>query len=216
MNPELKTGQTSGAPPDTPTNGQPHDLQAPPETQPDNQPHDTQADELPRDLMPQAHLSEYAIPNNSRRRAAGALYLFIGTVFAATWLVARGADSALLNVGFLAAGLALLALGGHHILTGKELQIDDTDALKLASAAVPFNLGHASAQMGWRGWLSRPTWKVLIYSNEPQPAQRALVRLDGFSGAVVDMLVEDNPEDWSELLEKEEPDGSKTASREPA
>jgi len=161
-------------------------------------------DELPKDLMPAAQLDDYAIPNNSRRRVVGALYVFIGVVFAATWVVARNTDTALLNAGFLAAGLALAALGCHHIITGRELEIDDTEALKLASAAVPFELGHASAQMGWRGWLSRPTWKVLMYSNEPQPAQRALVRLDGFSGAVVDMLVEENPEDWSDLLAQDE------------
>ncbi len=158
------------------------------------------ADQLPRDLQPQAQLTDYAIPNNSRRRVVGALYVFMGVVFAATWLLARGEDTALLNAGFLGAGLALLALGGHHIWVGKELQVDDAQALKTASAAVPFEVGHASAQLGWRGWLSRPSWKVLLYSSEPQPARRALVRIDGLSAEVVDMLVEDNPEDWSELL----------------
>ena len=157
-------------------------------------------DELPADLQPAVTLAEYAIPNNSRRRVVGALYGFIGVVFAATWLVARSSDTALLNAGFLVAGIALMALGVHHILTGRELQIDDTQALKLATAAVPFSVGHASAQMGWRGWLSRPTWKVLLYSNEDQPTQRALVRLDGLTGTVVDQLVENNPEDWTELL----------------
>lgn len=157
-------------------------------------------DQLPRDLMPQAQVSDYAIPNNSRRRVVGALYVFLGVVFAATWLLARGEDTALLNAGFLGAGLALLALGGHHILVGRELKVDDAQALKAATEAVPFEVGHASAQMGWRGWLSRPTWKVLLYSSEPQPASRALVRIDGFSIEVVDLLVEDNPEDWSDLL----------------
>ena len=168
-------------------------------------------DELPADLQPAMTLAEYAIPNNSRRRVVGALYGFIGVVFAATWLVARSSDTALLNVGFLAAGIALLALGAHHILTGRELQVDDTEALKLATAAVPFAVGHASAQMGWRGWLSRPTWKVLLYSNEDQPTQRALVRLDGLTGAVVDQLAEDNPEDWTELLKSADSSADSTA-----
>ena len=172
-------------------------------------------DELPADLQPAMTLVEYAIPNNSRRRVVGALYGFIGVVFAATWLVARSSDTALLNAGFLAAGIALLALGAHHILTGRELQIDDTEALKLATAAVPFAVGHASAQMGWRGWLSRPTWKVLLYSNEDQPTQRALVRLDGLTGAVVDQLVEDNPEDWTELLNSAKPESDPPAADPP-
>ena len=109
-----------------------------------------------------------------------------------------------MNAGFLVCGIALLALGAHHIWTGLDLLIDDKEALVRASNIVGFSVGHASAQLGWRGWLSKPTWKVLLYSDEPQPSKRALVRLDGISGSLVDMLEEDNPEDWSEFLEDEQ------------
>lgn len=170
-------------------------------------------DALPEDIDAAAPRLEYTIPNNSRRRLSGAVYAFCGIVFAAVWLIVRGSGSPFVNAGFLACGIALLALGAHHIWTGVDLRIDDKEALVRASGMVGFSVGHASAQLGWRGWLSKPTWKVLLYSNEPQPAKRALVRLDGANGAVVDMLEEDNPEDWSEFLadesEEESPeDGS--------
>lgn len=167
--------------------------------------HDSQeVDALPEDLDASAANLEYTIPNNSRRRLSGAVYVFCGIVFAAVWLVVRGSGSPFVNAGFLACGIALLALGAHHIWTGVDLQIDDKEALVRASGMVGFSVGHASAQLGWRGWLSKPTWKVLLYSNEPQPAKRALVRLDGVNGSLVDMLEEDNPEDWSEFLEETE------------
>ena len=161
-------------------------------------------DALPEDIDATAPRLEYTIPNNSRRRLSGAVYVFCGIVFAAVWLVVRGSGSPFVNAGFLACGISLLALGTHHIWTGVDLQIDDKEALVRASDMVGFSVGHASAQLGWRGWLSKPTWKVLLYSNEPQPAKRALVRLDGISGSMVDMLEEDNPEDWSEFLEESE------------
>ena len=53
--------------------------------------------------------------------------------------------------------------------------------------------------MGWRGLLSRPTWRILLYSAENPPLRRGLVLVDGVDGEVVDWFVEDNPEDWSDL-----------------
>jgi hypothetical protein len=55
--------------------------------------------------------------------------------------------------------------------------------------------------MGWRGALSKPTWRILLYSAENPPTRRGLVLVDGIDGAVVDWFVEDNPEDWSEYEE---------------
>lgn len=161
-------------------------------------------DTLPEDIDVATARLDYTIPNNSRRRLSGAVYIFCGIVFGVVWLILRGGGSPLVNAGFLACSIALLLLGAHHIWTGVDLLVDDKEALVRASGAVGFSVGHASAQLGWRGWLSKPTWKVLLYSNEPQPAKRALVRLDGVSGAVVDMLEEDNPEDWAEFLEEPE------------
>ena len=68
-----------------------------------------------------------------------------------------------------------------------------------ATAQVGFPVGHASAQLGWRGLRSRPTWRILLYSAEEPPAKRGLVLVDGVDATVLDHFVEDNPEDWSQL-----------------
>ena len=73
----------------------------------------------------------------------------------------------------------------------------ERDALVAATRQVGFPVGHASAQMGWRGLLSRPTWRILVYSAEEPPAKRGLVLVDGVDGSIVEWFVEDNPEDWS-------------------
>ena len=75
----------------------------------------------------------------------------------------------------------------------------DLEALTSASRLVGFPIGHASAQLGWRGLRSRPTWRILLYSNDTPPAKRGLVLVDGVNGEVVAHFVEDNPEDWSEF-----------------
>ena len=64
---------------------------------------------------------------------------------------------------------------------------------------VGFAVGHASAQLGWRGLRSRPTWRILLYSNEEPPARRGLVLVDGVKGDVLSHFVEDNPEDWAQF-----------------
>ena len=59
-----------------------------------------------------------------------------------------------------------------------------------------FPVGHASAQLAWRGLRSRPTWRILVYSNESPPEHRGLVYIDGVNGEVVAKYVEKNPEIW--------------------
>ena len=57
----------------------------------------------------------------------------------------------------------------YQIASGWNLDVDEQDALVAATRAVGFPVGHASAQMGWRGLLSRPTWRILLYSAENPP-----------------------------------------------
>jgi hypothetical protein len=77
----------------------------------------------------------------------------------------------------------------------------ERDALVAATRVVGFPVGHASAQMGWRGLLSRPTWRILLYSADDPPTRRGLVLVDGVDGGIVDWFVEDNPEDWSQFAD---------------
>ncbi len=158
------------------------------------------ADELPADLQP--HLvdpDEYVFPNNNRRRIPGYLYLAIALGLVLLVLV-RGGDAVFVNRGFLGAAVILGAFGIYSFISGWNLDIDERDALTASIAEVGFPVGHASAQMGWRGLLSRPTWRILLYSADEPPTKRAFVMVDGVEGSIVDSFVEDNPEDWSDLV----------------
>jgi hypothetical protein len=159
-------------------------------------------DELPDDLRAQGYVGPYLFPNNNRRRVPGVIYLVIAGVVLAVWALV---DSAYVNDGWLLAAVILVVFGVYHLLTGWDLDVDEQDALVAASKAVGFPVGHASAQMGWRGLRSRPLWRILLYSDENPPAKRGLVLVDGVDGSVVEHFVEDNPEDWSELPEGKSP-----------
>ena len=163
--------------------------------------HPVEGDELPADLDVTAHAGRYSFPDVSRRRIPGVLYLAVGSAFLALWIVG-GSDGVLVNRGLLigAAGFALL--GAYHLAAGWHLAVDDTDALVSASRQVGFPVGHASAQLGWRGLRSRPTWRILLYSAEDPPKRRGLVLVDGIDGGIVGHYVEDNPEDWSDLPDR--------------
>lgn len=155
-------------------------------------------DALPDDLQPAlADQDEYEFPNNSRRRIPGYIYLVVAAGLLGLYF-ARG-EGVLINVGLVWAAVLLIVLGLYSIASGKNLAVDERDALVASVNEIGFPVGHASAQMGWRGLLSRPTWRVLLYSAEEPPLKRALVMVDGVDGNIVDAMVEDNPEDWSVL-----------------
>lgn len=155
-------------------------------------------DQLPADLDLQAlDYSEYVFPNNNRRRVPGALYVVLGTValVAVSFFVSDRYH--LRNGGMIAGAVALIVFGVYSIAAGWNLRYDERDALLAGIRVAQFPVGHASAQMGWRGLLSRPTWRILLYSNEAQPMYRGLVLVDGVDGDVLDVIIEENPEDWS-------------------
>lgn len=156
-------------------------------------------DALPEDLDAAGYVGPYLFPNNNRRRIPGVLYLGVALICLVTWLVRRGQDPVLVNEGFAWAALGLTAVGLYSLASGWNLDVDERDALVVAVRQVGFPVGHASAQMGWRGLRSRPTWRILLYSAEDPPDKRGLVLVDGVDGEVVEWFVEDNPEDWSEL-----------------
>ncbi len=156
-------------------------------------------DALPDDLDVSTFVGPYQFPNNNRRRIPGYIYLGLGALCVAVWGFTRGGDPVLVNDGVLYAGIALVLVAGYHFLAGVSLELDEKDALVGATHAVGFPVGHASAQMGWRGLRSRPTWRVLLYSADDPPTKRGLVLLDGVDGEVIDQFVEDNPEDWTQF-----------------
>jgi hypothetical protein len=164
---------------------------------------DAVRDELPAELDVTGLVGPYMFPNNNRRRIPGLIYLLLGIGCIALWLWRRGDDPLLVNQGSFAAGIALVLFGLYQIQAGWDLAVDERDALVIATRSVGFPVGHASAQMAWRGLRSRPTWRILLYSNEPTPRKRGLAMVDGIDGELLSAIVEDNPADWSEYSEAE-------------
>ncbi|MGH9153958.1 MAG: hypothetical protein ACRD03_16570 [Acidimicrobiales bacterium] len=167
-------------------------------------PDDGAHDELPEDLDVTAYRGPYTFPDNSRRRVPGVIHLVVAAACAGLWAT-RSDGGVLVNDGMLLAAVLLGAAGAFHLAAGWRLGVRETDALVAASRSVGFPIGHASAQLAWRGLRSRPTWRILLYSAEDPPAKRGLVLVDGVDGSVVAHFVEDNPEDWSQLGRGEGP-----------
>jgi hypothetical protein len=151
-----------------------------------------QGDVLPDDLDLTKYVGPYTFPNVRRRRIAGTLHAVIGAICVAGALAVG-------NDGVLVGGILLLAVAAWHWITAWDVRFDETDALVEASKAVGFPVGHASAQLQWRGFLSRPTWRILCYSADDPPSRRGQVALDAVDGEIIGLVAEDNPEDWSQL-----------------
>jgi hypothetical protein len=154
-------------------------------------------DELPDDLDAAGYVGPYQFPDNSRRRVPGVIYLVIAAICFVVWLVRRGDHPVLVNEGFLGAAILLAAIGVYSITSGWRMHVDEREALVAATRTVGFPVGHASAQLAWRGLRSRPTWRILCYSTEEPPRRRGFVLVDAVDGRVVEHLVEENPEDWA-------------------
>ncbi len=158
-------------------------------------------DALPEDLDASGYVGPYMFPNNNRRRVPGVIYMVFAVILFGLWATHRSGPQILINDGYLAAAIGLALFGAYSFVTGWDLKVDERDALVASVRQVGFPVGHASAQMGWRGLLSRPTWRILLYSAEDPPTQRGLVLVDGVDGEVLEWFVEDNPEDWSQYDE---------------
>lgn len=152
-------------------------------------------DELPEDLDAAGYVGPYLFPNTNRRRVPAYMYLALAAACIAAW---AAVESPYVNGGFLTGGILLAAFGIYSFVAGWNLHVDEQDALVESAKEVGFPIGHASAQLTWRGLLSRPAWRILLYSSEEPPAQRGLVVVDGVDGRVLEHFVEPNPEDWSE------------------
>ncbi|MEZ5216696.1 MAG: hypothetical protein R2705_23060 [Ilumatobacteraceae bacterium] len=154
-------------------------------------------DELPEDLNAAEFAGAYKFPDNSRRRIPGVMYLVVAAACLVLYLV-YGDDGILVNGGTLLAAAVLGAAGVMSLTSGWRMTVDEKEALVKANEAVGFPIGHASAQQVWRGLRSRPTWRVLAYSTENPPKQRAFVLVDAIDGRTIESFSEENPEDLTE------------------
>ena len=159
---------------------------------------DEHRDSLPAELDASGLVGPYLFPDNARRRISAGIYAIVGALLIGLWVV-RDSGGVFVNRGLLIGGVAMLVIAAYHVRAGYRLVVRDLEALTAASREVGFAIGHASAQLGWRGLASRPTWRILLYSADEPPSKRGLVLVDGVDGTVVGHFVEDNPEDWSEF-----------------
>jgi hypothetical protein len=146
-------------------------------------------DKLPVDLDV-TRARPYKVPDIRRRRLAGGLHAGVAVACLGGFLASG-------NGGLLCAAGVLAAVAAGHAACAWPLEVDETAALAAAGREVDFPVGHASAQLAWRGLRSRPAWRVLLYSADEPPSRRGLVELDAVDGEVLGHYVEDNPEDWS-------------------
>lgn len=153
---------------------------------------DEHQDQLPEELDVTAYVGPYVFPNINRRRIPAVMYAALAVLCFAGWVWST-------NTGLLAAAVLLAAISAYHFATAWNLAVDQTQALVVATRAVGFPVGHASAQLAWRGLRSRPVWRILLYSADEPPTMRGLVELDAVDGHVMGEYTEPNPEDWSKF-----------------
>lgn len=154
--------------------------------------HDGERDVLPDDLDVTAYVGPYVFPDVRRRRIAGSLHVLVAIACAVGYGISG-------NPGLLVGAVLLGLIAAYHFVAAWPLRVDQTEALTIATRTVGFPVGHASAQLGFRGLRSRPAWRILLYSADSPPSIRGLVELDAVDGEVLGEHTEDNPEDWSEL-----------------
>ncbi|MEX1008177.1 MAG: hypothetical protein WD271_10090 [Acidimicrobiia bacterium] len=147
-------------------------------------------DDLPDELDVTAYVGPYLFPSTRRRRIAATIYSVLALLCLLGWVASD-------NGGLLAGAVFLALVASYHFVTAWPLSIDQTEALLIATRTVGFPVGHSSAQLAWRGLLSRPAWRILLYSADEPPSMRGLVELDGVDGHVLGEYTEPNPEDWS-------------------
>lgn len=142
------------------------------------------AEGVPDDLD-SSELGPYRFPTPLRRRNAA--WFYVGAAVLAVVGVAAGLPTGLLGVAGLLVAIALV-----HFASAWHLAIEQEEALESAATEVPFAVGHASAAVAFVGWRAKPVWNIIVYSAVEPPDQRALVRLDGTTGELIDeVYVED-------------------------
>lgn len=122
---------------------------------------------------------EFLVPSPRRRRTAGWIYL-VGAGLLGVGAVAG------LGVWLWAAAGGLVVLALVHFLAAWPLEVDEQQALRNAVQHLPFPVGHASAAVRFTGWRARPVWHVVVYDASEPPGNRALVRVDGVTGDLLD------------------------------
>lgn len=125
-----------------------------------------------------SEVGPFRVLDTRKRRSAAVVYL-IGAALAG--LVAVGVSLPMVWATTVAplVGLALC-----QVVCAWNMGVKDADAIRIASGVVTFPVGHASATLGYRGWLARPVWQVLVFADGAAPDKQGLVTVDAIDGDV--------------------------------
>lgn len=140
---------------------------------------------LPDDLD-SLDVGDYSVPSPRQRRSAGMFYL--GGAAATAVGILLGLPAA-----FWAVVVGLGLIGAFHLASAWDLEVREGQALEIANRAVPFGVGHASAQLAFGGWRAKPVWHLLVFSDDDPPSHRGLVRVSPLSGDVIEVYTEEVP-----------------------
>lgn len=122
--------------------------------------------------------------DTANRRAAGTVYLVAGLV-AVPLILVTGVD-----LMWVTAVVPLVAIAVYHFVAGRHLEVRDMEAIEIASTEAPFEVGHASATLGFVGLTAKPVWQVLAFEAGDTPRNQTLVTVDALTGAVTGTFTE--------------------------
>lgn len=118
------------------------------------------------------------ILDTADRRFAAGVYLAAALV-AAVVVIVTGT-----GLMWATAVLPLVAIAAYHVVTSQPLVVRDMEAIRIASSGAGFDVGHASATLGFVGVRARPVWEVLAFESGGVPGHQALVTVDALTGDV--------------------------------
>ncbi len=120
----------------------------------------------------------FRVLDTRKRRSAAVVYL-IGAVLAGWATIAAS-----LPIMWATAVAPLFVLALYQVVCAWTMGVKDAAAIRAASEAVSFPAGHASATLGYRGWLARPVWQVLVFADGAAPDMQGLVTIDAVDGDI--------------------------------
>ncbi|MEZ5176000.1 MAG: hypothetical protein R2823_07330 [Acidimicrobiia bacterium] len=121
----------------------------------------------------------YRVLDTATRRRASVVYLGAAGV-ASLLILAVG-----INAMWLTAVLPILLLALSQFVGGWRIEVTDMAAIAAAGRHTTFEVGHGSATLGYRGWLAKPVWQVVVYAAGGTPDHQALVVIDALTGEVL-------------------------------
>lgn len=99
----------------------------------------------------------FRLVDTSNRRSAAGVYLG-AAVIAGTIVFVSG-----LTLMWITGVIPLLVIAVYQYVAGRPMNVADVQAIEVASEEVPFEVGHGSATLGFRGFAARPVWQVLVF-----------------------------------------------------